>query len=118
MDEFFNSKTVQTLSPGVAGAMTTTITATLVSQFGLPGNWTGLVLSLLFGATVWADKSAAIFQRIIFYIINSLTILAVAIGLNTAGMVVNQAVERSVDPPAIERGVPAQSPSFFQDWFK
>ena len=36
----------------------------------------------------------------------------------TAGMVVNQAVERSVDPPVIERGVPAQSPSFFQDWFK
>ena len=117
MDEFFSSKTVQTLTPGVAGAMTTTITATLVSQFGLPGNWTGLVVSLLFGATVWADKSAAIFQRIIFYIINTLTILAVAIGLNTAGMVVNRAAERSVDPPVIERGVPDQPPSFFQDWF-
>ena len=118
MDEFFNSKTVQTLTPGVAGAMTTTITATLVSQFGLPGNWTCLAISLLFGASVWTYKSAAIFQRFLFYIINSLTILAVAIGLNTAGMVVNRAVERSVDPPVIERGVPSQSPSFFQDWFK
>jgi hypothetical protein len=118
MDGFFDSKTVQTMTPGVAGAMTTTITAMLVGQFGLPGNWTSLALSMLFGAAVWADKSAAIFNRIIFYIINSLTILAVAVGLNTAGMVVNQAAERSVDPPAIERGVPAQSPSFFQDWFK
>jgi len=117
MGDFFNSKTAQSLTPVVAGAMTTTITATLVSQFGLPGNWTGLALSMLFGASVWADKSAAIFQRIIFYIINSLTILAVAIGLNTAGMVVNRAAERSVKPPVIERGVPDQPPSFFQYWF-
>ncbi len=118
MDDFFNSKTAQSLTPVVGGAMTTTITATLVSQFGLPGNWTGLAISLLLGASVWADKSAAIYQRIIFYIINSLTIFAVALGLNTAGMVVNQKIERSVNPPAIERSVPAQSQSFFQNWFK
>jgi len=117
MDEFFNSKTVQTLTPVVAGATTTTITATLVSQFGLPGNWTGLGISLLFGISVWADKSAAIYQRIIFYIINSLTIFAVALGLNTAGMAVNEKIERSVNPPQIERTVPAETKTFFQNWF-
>ena len=87
------------LTPGVAGTTTTMITGTLVSQFGLPGNWTGLVISLLFGLSVWADKSVPVYQRIIFYIINSMTIFAVAIGINTAGMVINQPTERSVGSP-------------------
>jgi hypothetical protein len=43
LDEFLKSKAM--LAPGVAGAMTTMITGTLVSQFGLPGNWTGLVIT-------------------------------------------------------------------------
>jgi hypothetical protein len=116
MDDFFRSKAM--LTPGVAGATTTMITATLVSQFGLPGNWTGLVISLLLGLSVWADKSVAIYQRIIFYIINSVTIFTVALGLNTAGMVVNQKVERFVNPPEIERKVPPESKAFFQEWFR
>ena len=116
MDDFFKSKLM--LTPGAAGATTTMITATLVSQFGLPGNWTGLVISLLLGLSVWADKSVAIYQRIIFYIVNSLTIFTVALGLNTAGMVVNQKVERFVNPPKIERQVPPESKAFFQGWFR
>ena len=118
MDDFFNSRVIRTLTPGVAGAMTTTITATLVSQFGLPGNWTGLAISMMFGVTVWADKLAAIYLRVVFYIINTLTIFAVALGLNTAGMVVNEKIERSLDPPKIERNVPAEKKEFFQSWFK
>ncbi len=115
MEDFIKSKAM--LTPGAAGATTTMITATLVSQFGLPGNWTGLVISLILGLSVWADKSVAIYQRIIFYIINSLTIFAVALGLNTAGIVVNDKIERSVNPPQIERTVPAESQAFFQNWF-
>lgn len=117
MEEFFQSKAM--LTPGVAGTTTTMITGTLVSQFGLPGNWTGLAISLLFGLSVWADKSVPVYQRIIFYIINSMTIFAVAIGINTAGMVINQPTERSVDPHVIEeKHSPADQQTFFQDWFR
>jgi hypothetical protein len=115
LDEFLKSKAM--LAPGVAGAMTTMITGTLVSQFGLPGNWTGLVISLLLGLAVWADKSVAIYYRMLFYIINSLTIYAVAIGVNTAGMAITYSSERISDPAAVERTVPAEQEKFFQDWF-
>ncbi len=116
MDEFLRSKSM--LTPGVAGGVTTMITGTLVSQFGLPGNWTGLVVSLLLGLAVWADKSVSFYYRIICYIINSLTIYAVAIGVNTAGMAIQYSNERSTDPAAIEREVPHPSDPFFQDWFR
>lgn len=117
MEEFFQSKAM--LTPGAAGVTTTMITGTLVSQFGLPGNWTGLVISLLFGLSVWADKSVSVYQRIIFYLINSMTIFAVAIGINTAGLAINQSTERSVDPHVIEENhLPADPQKFFQDWFR
>jgi hypothetical protein len=117
MEEFFHSKAMMT--PGAVGATTTMITGTLASQFGLPGNWTGLVLSLLFGLSVWADKSVPVYQRIIFYIINSMTIFAVAIGINTAGMVINKSTERKVAPHVIEeKHTPAEQQKFFQDWFR
>ncbi len=116
MDDFLKSKAMMT--PGVAGALTTMITGTLVSQFGLPGNWTGLVISLLLGLAVWADTSVVIYHRIIYYIINSLTIYAVAIGVNTAGMAISYSSEGISDPAAVERTVPAQEDKFFQDWFR
>lgn len=117
MEEFFHSKAMMT--PGAAGATVTMITGTLASQFGLQGNWTGLVISLLFGLSVWADKSVPVYQRIIFYLINSMTIFAVAIGINTAGMVVNKSAERKVDPHVIEEQYsPAEQQEFFQDWFR
>ncbi len=117
MDEFLHSKSM--LTPGVAGAGTTLITATLASQFGLPGNWTGLVVSLLFGLSIWADKRIVIYQRVVFYLLNSMTIFAVAIGLNTAGMQINKAEERGV--PRLgqeETHTPAEQQQFFQDWFR
>lgn len=115
MDDFLNSKAMMT--PGVAGTVTTMITGTLVSQFGLPGNWTGLIISLLLGLAVWADKSVAIYYRLVYYIINSLTIYAVAIGVNTAGMAISYSNERISDRPAIERHVPADQERFFREWF-
>ncbi len=115
MDEFLKSKAMMT--PGIAGSLTTMITGTLVSQFGLPGNWTGLVISLLLGLAVWADKSVIIYYRIIYYIINSLTIFAVAIGVNTAGMAISYSSDRVSDPAIIERMVPADKDKFFQEWF-
>lgn len=115
MDDFLNSKAMMT--PGVAGAATTMITGTLVSQFSLPGNWTGLVISLLLGLAVWADKSVSVYQRIVYYIINSLTIYAVAIGINTAGMAIQYSSGHGPSTPVIEREVPPDSHQFFQEWF-
>ena len=114
MEEFLKSKAM--ITPGIAGATTTLITATLYSQFALPAKWVGLGVSLLFGLSVWADKEVPIYQRIVFYIINSLTIFAVAIGINQGGMAVEMSVRQAKDPTVIERGVPQESKSFFQDW--
>jgi hypothetical protein len=113
MDEFLNSRSM--LTPGAAGATTTLITGTLVSQFGLPGNWTGLAVSCLIGLVVWADTSLSIVQRLFSYVINSMLIFAVAIGLNEAGRVATQPrlpVGHEI------RGVPPQTGHgpFFQQW--
>jgi hypothetical protein len=114
MDDFLKSKAM--ITPGVAGATTTMIAGTLYSQFALPAKWVGLVLSLLFGLAVWADKEVPFYMRILFYIINSLTIFAVAIGINQAGMAVEKSTREVKDPPAIERKVEPESQSFFHNW--
>jgi len=116
MDEFLKSKAMMT--PGVAGGVTAMITGTLVSQFGLPGNWTGLVTSLLLGLAVWTDKSISASHRVVYYIINSLTIYAVAIGINTAGMAIQYSNEPGSDPAMIEREVSPDADRFFQEWFR
>jgi hypothetical protein len=114
VDEFLNSKSM--LTPGAAGATTTLITGTLVSQFGLPGNWTGLATSFLIGLVVWADKSQPVIQRLFLYLVNSMVIFAVAIGLNEAGRVATRAEQ----PPGYQtRAAPPQTGArpFFQSWF-
>jgi len=116
MEDFLSSKA--TITPGIAGVSTTLIAGTLYSQFALPAKWVGLALSLLFGLTVWADKQVPIYQRLVFYIINSLTIFAVAIGINQAGLAVEMSSRQPKDPKVIERQVPQQSDSFFHDWLR
>jgi len=115
MDDFLKSKAM--ITPGVAGATTTMIAGTLYSQFGLPAKWVGLVLSLLFGLAVWADKQVPLYQRIFFYVINSLTIFAVAIGINQAGIAVEVSTLQAKNPHVIERKVQPESKSFFHNWF-
>ena len=116
MEDFLNSKAV--ITPGIAGASTTLIAGTLYSQFALPAKWVGLALSLLFGLTVWADKQVPIYQRMVFYVINSMTIFAVAIGINQAGMAVEMSSRQPKDPTVIERQVPLESDSFFHTWLR
>ena len=113
MEEFLNSRSM--LTPGAAGATVTLITGTLVSQFGLPGNWTGLAVSFIIGLIVWADTSLSMVKRFFFYIVNSMLIFAVAIGLNEAGRVATEAVP-PVDHQTREV-VPETRPGpFFQKW--
>jgi hypothetical protein len=114
MDDFLKSKAM--ITPGVAGGTTTMIAGTLYSQFGLPAKWVGLVLSLLFALIVWADRQVPFYQRILFYIINALTIFAVAIGINQAGMAVEKSAREIKDPPTIERNVEPENKTFFHSW--
>lgn len=113
MNEYLNSKSF--LLPGVAAATTTTITSSLVSLFNLPGNWTALTISLLFGLTVWADKEVAFALRIPLYFINSLIIFSMAFGINSAG---EQAFRPPEQQECIERFLPSDSDShrLFQPW--
>lgn len=119
MDDFLSSRAMMT--PAIAGTAVTTITAVMVSQFDLPGDWSVLVLSMLFGLLTWADKTVAWLQRMVLYLINSTTILVFAIGLNEAGMTASGYADRENCPEAVERGVErGQEPppkKFFQPWF-
>ena len=89
LDDFLNPKSM--ITPGAAGGITMMITNTLASQFaGLPGNWTALALSFMFGALTFM-YAAHILNRVIFFVINSLIIFVMAQGSNTLGMSVRQA---------------------------
>lgn len=123
MSDFGNSKAV--IAPGVAGSATTTITGTLVSIFELPGAETALVISLLFGFIGLVDQTVAIYYKLILYLISSMTIFSVAVGLNQSGMAITQSNKTEV---VIERTLasadnkPSNSDSteldpFFQSWF-
>ena len=49
LGDFINPNSM--ITPGAAGGITMAITNVLTSQFdGLPGNWTALILSFLFGS--------------------------------------------------------------------
>lgn len=65
------------------------ITNTLHAQFGLPSNWTGLIVSFLLGLVVFTATNVAILPRTAFWIINSLIIFSVALGSNAAGTATN-----------------------------
>lgn len=80
--EWLNPKSMTT--PGVAGGLTLMITNTLGSSFGAPLAWTALAISALFGLVVLVTN-APIWQRSVFWILNSLIIFCVAMGSNTTG---------------------------------
>jgi hypothetical protein len=112
LDDFLTSKSM--LTPAIAGTAVTTITAVLVSNFGLPGKWSVLILSLIFGLLTLADKSVPILKRLVLYLLNSTTILVFAIGLNEAGMAASGYDDCPV-PRTFERGV-EKPKDFFQPW--
>lgn len=83
-NEFLNPKSM--LTPGIAGSLTTLFTNTLAAQFGCPPNYTGLVISFVFGLIVFAATSTALWLRLVFWIFNSLFIFSIAIGTNQVGV--------------------------------
>jgi hypothetical protein len=114
MDEFLNSKAMFT--PGMAGAATTVLTGTLASVFGFRGDITALVISFMFGLLVLAEHGVPLLQRAIFYVLNSITIFSVAIGLNQAGV---EATKSTAQAQYEQRWVSPEggSDKFFRSWF-
>ena len=70
------------LTPAVAGALVLLIANTLGAVFGLPRAVTALVLSAIIGALIVAKFRATFLTRLGYWIVNSLTIFAVALGAN------------------------------------
>jgi hypothetical protein len=67
------------------------ITNVLASNFSLPPNYTGLIISLLFGLIVFAATATEIWWlRMVLYLLNSLIIFSVALGANQAGVAKTQ----------------------------
>lgn len=83
-EEFLNPKSM--LTPGIAGSLTMFITNTLTNQFGMPPNYTGLGISILFGLCVFAVTAIVLWQRILFFVLNSLFIFSFALGANQVGI--------------------------------
>jgi hypothetical protein len=72
------------LTPAAAGAIVLLITNTLGMVFGAPRALTALSLSGLIGALIVARHDAPLLHRAGYWIVNSLTIFAVALGSNGA----------------------------------
>lgn len=123
MNDLESSKAMMT--PGIAGSATTMITGTLAGTFGFPGAVTALVVSFVLGLVALGDKTVTIPYKVIFYIINSMTIFTVAVGLNHAGVAIIESdkpestIERTVTPDDKQQLNDAleDSQQFFQDWF-
>lgn len=111
--DFLNSKSM--LTPGVAGAITMLITNTVNQQFDVPHKWTALILSFLLGLLVFSDTTTQLWQRAIFYILNSLIIFAMAVGTNVAGAATLPSVP--VDNQFTTEDASESSDAFFRDWF-
>ena len=116
VDEFLQPKAM--LTPGIAGGVTMLIANALWVAFSLPPRWTSLVLSFVLGLLVFVAKggSVPLWQRAIYYLLNSLIIFSVSIGTNYVGVGVTH-------PPAQQNKVAAPAgPSgarvFFGDWFE
>lgn len=92
------------ITPAVAGALVLLITNTLGAVFGLPRALTALVLSALIGALIVARFKTTFLARLGYWIVNSLTIFAVALGANGAVTGLTR------QPP------PAASSSFLAPW--
>lgn len=82
IDQFLTPEAM--LTPGAAGALTMMITNALAFNFDTHRALTGLVISCLFGAMVLV-ASRSIWQKSLYYILNSLIIFCVALGATAVG---------------------------------
>jgi quercetin dioxygenase-like cupin family protein len=114
-EEFLQPKAM--LTPGIAGGVTMLIANALWVAFSLPPRWTSLALSFLLGLLVFvATTRVPVWQRAVYYLLNSLIIFSVSIGTNYVGVGVTR-------PPTPQTNVggptgPAGTRVFFGDWLQ
>ena len=72
------------LTPGIAGGIVMLITQSLSNSFQWPLAITAIALSFLVGLLVFITTSIPVWQRIVFYVLNSLIIFSVAVGTSAA----------------------------------
>ena len=101
MDDFLKPESMMT--PGVAGAITMTISNAMWVQFGLQQRWSALMLSFAFGALVFTATRLPVWQRGVYYMLNSLIIFSAAAGGNYIGYQVSETSRSAslLEPPAI-----------------
>ena len=111
VEEFLQPKAM--LTPGIAGGVTMLIANALWVAFSLPPRWTSLALSFLLGLLVFvATTRVPVWQRAVYYLLNSLIIFSVSIGTNYVGVGVTR-------PPAQQTStVQPGARSFFGDWLQ
>src|SRR5438270_11070921 len=111
VEEFLQPKAM--LTPGIAGGVTMLIANALWVAFSLPPRWTALGLSFLLGLLVFVGTPRApVWQRAVYYLLNSLIIFSVSIGTNSVGVGLTH-------PPAQQSN--AMQPiarRFFGDWLR
>src|SRR5262249_18678252 len=113
LDDFLNPKSM--LTPGLAGALTMLVTNAMANQFGLKPNYTGLVISFLFGTVIFrSGVRTRWYERLVYYGLNSLVIFSVAMGANQTGV----AVARATDPHPSQVAAESEKPdlAFFASW--
>lgn len=85
MNDFFNPKSMST--PGAAGALIVVITNTLANTFPeVEARYVALSLSFMFGAVVFTAAAMRIWERGIYWVINSLIIFSMSFGANNMGL--------------------------------
>ena len=110
VEEFLQPKAM--LTPGIAGGVTMLIANALWVAFSLPPRWTSLVLSLLLGLLVFVATKVPLWQRAVYYLVNSLIIFSVSIGTNYVGVGLTH-------PPAHQsNAVDPGARTFFGDWLR
>lgn len=92
MNQFLNPKSMST--PGVAGALMMLIANTLCINFPeFPFRYVALILSFLIGAIVFTASTMKVWERGIYWIVNSLIIFSMGVGSTNiaANVAMNQA---------------------------
>lgn len=94
VNEFFNPRSMMT--PGVVGGLIMLISNTLWVQFSLPKSWTSLFLSSLFVILIIKKFNVLLYEKLIYFIFNSLIIFSLAINTNFAGgKVISEVLSRT-----------------------
>ena len=119
IQDFLNPNSM--LTPGMAGGMTMLITNALCQHFPLPNDLTGLGLSFLFGLLVFV-ATGPMWQRSVYYLLNSLVIFCVAAGASGFGASVTDTNEDTLSSlivrPAIAQETSAENPDTLEALMK